>query len=161
MSTTKGTLTVLLLAIMILTTRQSALGQSEVSTPESFITVDKTTHGTKVFGTLTISYEVVPESSCLLGVEAKALFMRLRKGKDLFPFSGDLSGEHICSTDNPSVQQTAIEEFVKEKGILELFLGTSSAPFALRSVDEFVQGGNGFDEPLFVSMDFVIAVQEK
>ena len=79
MRATKGALIFLLLAVMLLTTRQSALGQSNVAIPESFIMVDKTAPGTKVFGTLTIFYEpTAPTPTCSIGVEAIFFFMRLQ-----------------------------------------------------------------------------------
>jgi hypothetical protein len=158
MRTTKGAVIALLLAVMLLGTRQLALGQSEVATPESFVTVDRTAHGTKVPGTLTIYYDSELTTSCDIGVAATFFFMRVTMGKDLFfPFSGDLSGKDIC-LDNTSGQQTAIEEFIKEEVIPEIFPDTPAAPFALKSVKQFVQG---VTEPLFVMIDFVIAVQEK
>ena len=65
--------------------------------------------------------------------------------------------EDIC-LDDTFGQQAAIEEFIKEEVIPELFPKTPSAPFALKAVDRFVQGVR---VPLFVMTDFVIMVQEK
>jgi len=158
MRTTKGAVIALLLAVMLLGTRQLALGQSEVATLQGFVTVDKGAHGTKVPGTLTIYYDSELTTSCDIGVAATFFFMRVTMGKDLFfPFSGDLSGKDIC-LDDTAGQQVAIEEFLKEKVILELFPNTPSAPFALKAVNRFVQGVR---VPLFVMTDFVIAVQDK
>ena len=104
MGATKGALTFLLLAVTLLATRQVALGQSEVNTPENPITVDDKAHGTKVSGTLTIYYEPTGQTpTCPIGVEAIFFFMRLQSvqnSKVQIPFSGDLSGEHICLADN-------------------------------------------------------------
>ena len=159
MGATKAALTFILLVVTLQAASQLALGQSEVATLEDDITVDKEAPGTKLHGTLTIYYE--PTDSCQLpDSAAKFFFMRLRMGKELFPFSGKFSGKDICMSDSDSVarQQMAIEEFVKEKVIPELFPNTPSAPSALKSVNRFVQG---FRVPFFVMMDFVIAVKEK
>ena len=164
MGVTKRALTFLLLTVTLLATRQLALGQSGTTIPEISITVDDKAHGTKVSGTLTIYYEPTGQTpTCPIGVEAIFFFMRLQSvqnSKVQIPFSGDLSGEHICSSEN-SRQQGAIEDFIRETVIGTLFPDTPFAPFALKSVDQFVIGGNGVTEPLFVMMDFVIAVQEK
>src|SRR5437867_11512229 len=164
MRTTKGAVITLLLAVMPLATRQLVLGQSNVATLENPITVDEKAHGTKVPGTLTIYYDSELTTSCDIGVAATFFFMRVRMGKDLFfPLSGDLSGKDIC-LDNTSGQQKAIEEFIKEEVIPEIFPATPSAPFALKSVNHFVQGGGvtegGVTEPPFVMMDFAIGVKE-
>ena len=164
MGATKAALTFILLVVTLQAASQLALGQSEVATLEDDITVDKEAPGTKLHGTLTIYYE--PTDSCQLpDSAAKFFFMRLRMGNDLFPFSGQFSGKDICMSDSDSVarQQMAIEEFVKDEVIPDLFSCSqpSCPPVALKSVDQFVIGGNGVTEPLFVMMDFVIAVQEK
>ena len=157
MGATKGALTFLLLAVTLLATRQLALGQSEVATLEGSITVDKEAHGTKVSGTLTVDYGSVATDSCAIGVAANFFFMRVKEDKDLFAFSGDLSGKEIC-LDDTFGQQAAIETFVKDRVIPVLFPATPSAPFALKAVYRFVQGVR---VPLFVMTDFVIMVQEK
>src|SRR5438876_8784361 len=105
MGATKAALTFILLVVTLQAASQLALGQSEVATLEDDITVDKEAPGTKLHGTLTIYYE--PTDICSSAVEAKFFFMRLKKGGRLFPFSGDLSGEHICLDDTPG-QQAAI-----------------------------------------------------
>src|SRR5436190_23023998 len=123
MGVTKGALTFLLLAVTLLTTRQLALGQSEVATLDGFITVDKEAHGTKVSGTLTVDYGSVATDSCAIGVAANFFFMRVKGDKDLFAFSGDLSGKEIC-LDDTFGQQAAIVVFVKEEVFPEIFLNT-------------------------------------
>ena len=158
MRTTTGALIFLLLVVMLLATRQLALGQSESATVEDFITVDDKASGVKVQGILTMYYEPELTGRCRISnPAAKFFFMRVKKGKDLIPFSGDLSGEHICLADN-FPQQAAIEEFVRDQVIPELFPDTPLAPFALKSVKRSVLGVR---PPTFLMIDFVIAVQEK
>ncbi len=165
MRTTKGAVITLLLAVMLLATRQLVLGQSEVPTPESPI-VDEMAQGTRVPGTLTIYYE--PTTSCPidLGGAAKLFFIRLQHGKDLIALSGDLSGQDdICLVGDNSKQKDAIRGFIEEN-LQKIFPDNPSACcVALKSVDQFVLGvddpNTPMIEPLFVMIDVVITVKKK
>jgi hypothetical protein len=170
----KGVFGLLLLTAFVLVTGQTALAArtSEVATG-NFLdeAADKNAVGTKWEGPLTIYYEVVASnpSGCDQFTTNMFIFLRLRHGSTLRPFSG--MAANICYSDLVA-QNTAIKDFVGYQ-VMPIILdgyaydpGAEDPGFALKSTDQVVEneGGRfpgccGVPEMLFTIMDVLIAVE--
>ena len=130
---------------------------SEVAV-DSIFSIDKTASGTKISGPLTITYEVLGEGidGCEISTRMQA-FLRLRKGAGYNGYG--MAAAQVCY-EAVSDQQDLLVDFIRDVVILKAFPETPAAPFALKSVDLIVDGGDGVTEPLFTIMDVVIAVQD-
>ena len=126
------------------------------------ITVYKTAPGTKLSGPLTMYFVKTTGDYADMHV-----FLRLRKGYDLYSFSTIVRNLIYDADEIPGLQD-AIEDFIEFNVIPEIYDG-ATPPHAIKSVDQVIQ-----DYPLcsycpkppadehmnFVIMDIVIAVQD-
>ena len=153
----KGLLIVLLAMAVVFTFGQSALaafGSQGGAGGEGGIEVVKDAPGTKYSGPLTIYY-----TSSGIGLYNMHFFMRLRKGWDLYAFSGianDVDG-------TVDAQQAVIDNFVRDTVIPILYPGVDPAPEVwLKSVDQIVDDATSSccDSMVYTIMDVVIAVQD-
>lgn len=168
----KGVFSLLLLTAFVFVTGQTALaarGSETVTGNWLDGAVVKTAKGTKLEGPLAIYYEEVAGTSegCpILGITTNMfLFLRLRHGSTLYPFSGIV--ENICFGDLDA-QNAEIVDFVGTTVVPIIFPENPSYDplnpgFALKSTDQVVEsdefGCCGAPEMLFTIMDIVIAVE--
>lgn len=159
----KQLLVVLFVLTMVFFTGQVAfalIGSQAGADGEGGITVYPNASGTKYEGPLTIYY--LPASSESGSEKNMHFFMRLRKGSNLYQFSG--IAENVVYLD-ANLQQVEIENFIKYTAIPLLYPGVVPAPVALlKSIDQKVEDTGGLTaccgEMLFAIMDVVIAVQD-
>lgn len=161
MRSIKGLLFMLLAIAVVFTFGQpawAAFGSQGGATGSGGIVVDKDAPGTKYSGPLTIYYVPIEGSS---NYELN-FFLRLRKGWDLYGFSGTANDVPL---DIPIVQGK-IDDFIRNTVIPILYSNYTPYPeFWLKSVDQLVEDndlelpgccGGGF----FSIMDVVISVQD-
>lgn len=153
MRTFKRLLFIVLVLTMVFGFGQMALALvGSASGDTSSLMVYPNAPGTKYEGPLTLNFDD----------GGMYIFLRLRKGSVLYPFSGFKAG--VAYTDI-GAQQTAVEAFFLENVLPVLYPGVSPLPTALlKSVDQIVSDNEiefpGCCDQLFVILDVVIAVQD-
>ena len=130
---------------------------SEVSTT-GLLNLDKTAPGTKLTGPLTLHYEFLGEDTNGCDIETDMyVFLRLRKGYEISGFT--MGPVNVCYEDI-TTQRIAVEGFIQNTVIRQLFMDSPAATFAIKSIDQAV---DEFDLPSgigFTILDVVIAVQD-
>jgi hypothetical protein len=163
----------ILLACMVFGSWERAFAQgSEVATVQSFIAVDKNAPGTKLSGPMGIFYSDVNFNDTDCGGSdtpsgTMTFILRLRKGNQLYGFSGPDEPTRVCladpgSPDDPTSQQGILHDFVRDH-VIPVVSSNPEAPFALKSVDQMVNNdtpGYSSLDVLFVLLDVEIAVRE-
>lgn len=161
----KLVVTFLFLGVLILFTSQSALGDSEVSKPNSILTIDKSAPGSALNGSLTVYYEPTGSTTACappLNPEISRIFffIKVKRGGLLYGFSGvaTLESPNNCYDGFPK-QQEILMQFFAEK-VVPPFFGTGRT-IALRSVTPFVTDDQVYlnPSPFFTMMDFELAVK--
>ena len=165
MKTVKVTFVFLALAVLVLFTSQSALGDSEVAKPDSILTINKSAPGSALNGSLTVYYEPTgSQTACAWPhnpeISRMFYFIKVKRGGLLYGFSGvaTLVSPDNCYDTFPK-QQEFLMQFFAEK-VVPPFFGDGKA-IALRSVTPFVTDDQLYlpDSPLFSMMDFELAVK--
>ena len=132
---------------------------TQTTSGEDLINVDKTAPGTKLSGPLTIYYA----DTEVAGEVDMYVFLRLRKGYNLYAFSTIIPGvDYVAS--NIDTMTGYIEDFIEDVVIPELYDG-DSPPFAIKATDQEIQDDPncnycGEGNLYFAIMDIVIAVQD-
>ncbi|MDH3330025.1 MAG: hypothetical protein OEM01_12395 [Desulfobulbaceae bacterium] len=137
---------------------------TQTTSDVDIINVDKNAPGTKLSGPLTIyfaNYDSVLQTADMY------VFLRLRKGYDLYAFSTIIPGVAYTAS-NIDILTDNINDFIENNVLPEIYGGVTP-PYAIKSTDQIVQ-----DDPLcnycpgppagehmnFTIMDIVIAVQD-
>lgn len=161
MKTMKKIQVLMLSAVMLFVFASPAFSAMSTQTTSDvdLITVDKSAPGTKLSGPLTIFY-------ANYDLDAKTadmyVFLRLRKGFDLYAFSTVIPGVAYKAS-NIDTMTDLIEDFIAANVIPEIYDG-ATPPFAIKATDQKIQ-----DDPncnycsgdiFFAIMDITIAVQD-
>lgn len=174
MKTRKGILILLLSVAIILAITQSAMaGRGKEVAGGGFLDsiVNKSAPGTKISGPIAIYYEKGGTASCTgMGDFSTNMyfFMRLRKGNNLYPFSGVT--KNVCYFD-VNTQASAVGSFIQNTVIPVIYRLPSGRtyPFALKNVDQLIEDdeadfggccGGDFHTIYFTIADIEIAVQD-
>jgi hypothetical protein len=178
-----GGLVFLFLGVVVLSFTGSVPGQYEIGGGD-FLPVDPDAPGTRLHVTLTIQYLFVPDLD--QGLAAGPFFMRIVKGDQTYPYSGDFyflysnSGvtlsdalcfnlvdlESVIPWDDPAGQTLVISDFFLNRVIPEhpeLFPPLPSNKkytVTLRSFGKVAQGGVNQDgDQNFAMLNLVVAVK--
>ena len=164
MRTGKGIWMGLVMAALMVFAAQQADARTSSTTGGTIFDsyVNKQAKGTKMFGPLTIYYEekgsFCPDGDPLTNMH---VFLRLRKGSDLYAFSDVI--EDICYFDT-TAQITAIDQFIRTVVVPPLF-GITTNAVDVKSVEEVADCPEpmcfpvSMDGPYFTILDIEIAVQ--
>lgn len=152
----------------------SALNTS-VTEGNAAIKVNPNAPGTKLSGPLTVYYVQTGWTTPPPGVPAKPvvdmyIFMRVRQGNNLYPFSAVIRGA-IYEAADLQYQIEDFNAFIANTVIPVLYQGVSPAPeFLVKVIDQDVQDNNtdfpgcckddNGDNMWFAIMDITIAVQD-
>jgi hypothetical protein len=150
------------IAALLISVQPAMARGCQVGSGDYAFEIDKTAPGTKLSGPLVIYYEGTG------GLVDLTFFMRLKKGYNIFPFSGTADG--VVYDSIPEIQE-AVDAFVSETVIPALFActaGSDCPPHALKSVDMLVEpdtegfpdGQTCCGQMRFTILDLVIAVDE-
>ena len=168
MGTKKKALTFLLFAGIMLFTAQSAFGGCEVAGLDALIDVSGNAPGTKLSGPITVYYQKIgdPKPGYIFTADMY-LFLRLRKGAEVYQFAGKVAGVDFPNIDADVLN---IEEFFEDIVIPALYSGcdplVDCPNVVLKSYDMDVDwetpGDTGEGEEKLYSFiaDIVIAVQD-
>ncbi|RLB88249.1 MAG: hypothetical protein DRH26_13960 [Deltaproteobacteria bacterium] len=179
----KGLIFSLLMMAMVLSYAHEAVARGSAVAPgaEPIIKVFPTAHGTKYSGPLTIYYifDHIEQKTLINGdvvdidYYSMHFFMRLRKGVNLYSFSG-VAEETYEYTDTLG-QMTATEDFIQDTVIPSIYCNPLNPPCTdpialLKSIDMLVENNEGeypgccrdyTGIPMkFLITDVVIAVQD-
>lgn len=133
---------------------------TQTTSGQDLINVEKSAPGTKLSGPLTIYYGNYDSTA---GTADMYVFLRLRKGYDLYAFSTVIPGVDYGAS-NIDTMTDNILDFIEDVVLPELYEG-ASPPFAIKATDQEIQ-----DDPNcnycgvgllnFAIMDIIIAVQD-
>jgi hypothetical protein len=168
MNRTRRTLSVLLVVAVVFAIAPSPLwAVCEVPTPGSIgIPVNPNASGTKLFGTLTIFYNITdichingtPSPACACDTQVKTqvfAVLKLQSGNTIATFSDGITTP-ICFEDS-SDQVTLIENLVQSQVLPFFFPGQPGGTFQVKSLTNIVPNAGSPTES--VSMDVVLAVR--
>lgn len=149
---------ILIFTMFVFVTPSFGALSTQVTSDVELINVDKNAPGTKLTGPLTIYFANYDSSA---GTADMYVFLRLRKGYELYSFSTSMPGI-TYSASNIEVLTGYINDFIADSVLPEIYAG-ATPPFAIKSVDQIVQ-----DDPIcsycsglnFAIMDVVIAVMD-